>query len=54
MLGPSQSILKPLLKSKHEDVATVSVFVDNWSGFNLVYTAHAVTEGTLETSFPPR
>ena len=54
MLASNFSILEPTLKKKYSDVATISVYVNNWSKYNLVYTAHAVTSGVLETSFPPR
>jgi hypothetical protein len=44
--GPRKKISKNL--------AAVSLVVDNWSKYSLVYTAYAVTQGLLVPTFPPR
>lgn len=52
LLENSSTRQEPLLK--HHNVLAVSVYVENWSDYKLVYSGHSVTAGSLDTSFPPR
>ena len=44
--GPRRAVSKSLM--------SVSLIVDNWSKYSLVYTAYAVPEGDLNEAYPPR